>query len=353
MADLMARAYSRPVTFSQGEQVTGKILDITASEVIIDLGAKAEGVLNKKELSEEKIAGLKVGDQLEAYVALPNVDSGQVVLSAYQQIGFLGKKGQEQIKKWQKFITAWRQQTTVSGRVVEANKGGLVIESAGIRGFLPSSQIGFNYLTALGSAGFIGQELRLTVIEVDAINNRLIFSTKDEVTKEIKSKLAKLSSGEIVAGKVMAIAPFGLMVEVGGLGGLVYTQEVSWLEEVDLNALFKIDQEIKMKILTKDENLGILNLSIRQLEQDPFAKLAETYQIDDVVKGTVREVTQGGAVVSLEGGGEGFLPAVKMEAGVNLLPGQTGNFLVDNVDKNKRRINLAPFLTSTAGLIYK
>ena len=354
MEELLA-SMSKPKTFSRGDLAKGTIVALTSGEIIVDLGAKAEGVLNKKDLSPEELEGLKVGDELEAYVVIPEGDSGQIVLSLFKPSAAMGKRAEQQAKRWQKFVTAMQRKSKLTGRVVEANKGGLVVETDGIRGFLPSSHVGLSNIgnSTDGLAGMVDQELQLSVIEVDPASNRLIFSARTQLSDEVKVKLESLQVGQTVSGKIAAIAQFGLIIDLGGIEGVVYAQETSWEPVEDLNSSFEVGQEIEAKVLEKDDQTGKVSLSIRQLSKDPFEKIAEKFEVDDVVKGIVTKVTPTGVSVALEDNVEGFLPASKLELGTNYEIGQQVSVLVDGIDTAKRRVNLAPFLTSTAGLIYK
>lgn len=372
MADLLAQS-SQPVTLHRGEQVEGTVVAINPQEVIFDLGAKAEGVLNKRDFSEGQLKTLKIGDSLPVFVVVTENESGQVVLSLQKHISS-GRRG-EYDKRWQKFFNLMQRKSQVSGQVIEVNKGGLVIELEGVRGFLPGSQVGLEQMSGPdGLSGLIGKQISVNVIEVDPNNNRLIFSARKKVSDEVKKKLSEFKAGAKVIGKVAAIAPFGLLINLGEVEGVVFAQEVAWSsfadsasvatsvkgaaskdkeEGIDLAAKFQIGQEIEAQVLGIDEDLGRVNLSIKRLSADPFEELVKDYQVDDVVSGIVLEVSQNGVVVKLGEGVEGFVPASKIEHGTTYEVNQKVNFLVDSVDKNKRRVNLAPFLTTTKGLIYK
>lgn len=362
MADLMASLDKKHITFSRGEQVTGKIALISDNEIIVDLGTKAEGVLNKRDFLPDQLVGLKIGDTLKAYVLIPENESGQVILSLFRAVQG-GKRAEEAAKKWQKFITAQQRQTTLMGRVIEVNKGGLMVEidpstSLRVRGFVPSSQVSLKSINNF-TGDLIGQELKLKVIEIDPGNNRLVLTAKAELSEDEKSKFTEVQAGDEVKGEVMVVAPFGLFIDVNGLEGIIFTTELSWIPfdptqgKEDIKPEFKVGDKVEAKITGKDENLGRLNLSLRQMQEDPFEKLAENFQVDDVVSGAVKEVTGQGVSVALDDGVEGLVPAAKVDQGNPYTVGQTTNFLVDSIDTKKRRVNLAPFLTSTVGLIYK
>lgn len=354
MADLLAAnaTASKVLTLHRGDQVEGKVISLTQNDIILDLGSKAEGILNKKDLTVDDFAKLKVGDSLQVYINIPENESGQAIATLDKALTQMGKKAEIQLKKWQKFISAQKQHNSLTGTVVEINKGGLVVEVDGMRGFLPASQVSLQSLgEGDGLESLIGKEIAVSVIEIDPRNNRLIFSTRHEVGPETKTKLDKIQIGQDLTGKIAALAPFGLVVRLDGLEGVVFSQEIAW-EEIDVTKKFAAGQEIKAKVVGIDEDLGRVNLSIRQLVQDPLAQKLAELAADDVVKGAVTDISQAGITVKLENGIEGFVPSSKLEGGQYSL-GESASFLVDNVDKNKRKVNLAPFITSTKGLIYR
>lgn len=361
MDQLMSSYDNRRLKFNRGEQVTGEVINITDSEIILDLKAKAEGVLNKKDLSISKLQSLKTGDKLDVFVVSPETESGQIIVSMFkvEPISNRSRGGRKvDMSKWQKFIQAKETGSIYTGEISEINRGGLIVSIDGIRGFIPSSQVSLRSLGNLGTiSDLVGQNLKLSVIEVDPNNNKLVFSSRPKLSDEDKKELSGFEVGAEVKGKIMAVTPFGLFINVNGVEGIVYPQETTWeapLEglEIDLTKNFKVGEEITVKVTGIDENLGRLNLSLRQMEKDPFATEIEKYQVDDVVTGVVTNITQNGIDIKLEGSIPGFLSTEKME-GQKYTMGQKTNFLVDSIDNKNRRINLAPFLTSTVGLIYK
>ena len=198
----------------------------------------------------------------------------------------------------------------------------------------------------------IGQKMNLTVIEVDSNNNKLIFSQRGQVTEEIKLKLNQFKVSQKVKGRIVAVLPFGLVVDVVGVEGLVFISDTSWEKVEDLSREFTVNTEVEVLVIGIDESFGRLNLSIKQLLQDPFSKLAEKYTPDETVKAEVLSVSDEGVVFKLEGV-EAILPVSKMEAGVTYTAGNKITLLIDSVDVKRRKITLAPFITSTEGLIYK
>lgn len=345
----------------RGQEMEGEIVLITDSELILDLGTKSEGVIQKREFPASAIEKLKIGDKVKAFVIFNENENGQVVLSLHQaQPKSGGRHGRE--INWSRFKNAQTQKSKLSGRVTEINKGGLIVEVDGVRGFLPNSQVGFELLSKAGKGmeDLVGQTINITVSEIDQDNNKLIFSQRGQVSAEVKAKLAEFKKDTKEQGKIVAVLPFGLVVNVKGSEGLVFISDVSWEKQEDLTKGFKVGEEIEVLVTGIDEDLGRLNLSIKQLSEDPFGKLTDKYPPDQVVKGKIIGDSESGVAVLLEdpsgelgtSGIEGFLPAAKM-GGTSYEVGQTVSFLVDSVDTQRRKINLAPFVTTTQGLIYK
>lgn len=371
MEELLASQPQKLTIFHRGQEVEGEVVAISPKEIILDLGGKSEGILPARDSKD-----LKVGSILKAYVVLPENENGQVVLSLSPQSKISPSHFRGHGINWTRFESAQRGKSKLQGKVLEVNKGGLIVEVEGARGFLPNSQVGFELLSKSGAMEeLIGENLTVTVIEVDGQNNKLIFSQRGQITKESQEKLKSFKAGQKEKGKIVAILPFGLVVEVngparnasspdnatslragasvaGGTEGLVFISDVSWDRLEDLSKDFKTGEELDVLVLGLDEELGRLNLSIKQLTEDPFVNLVKDYPADEVVKGEVVTVTDAGVAVKIKDNIEGFLPASKIGQ-VTYEAGKEMTFLVDSVDSGRRRINLAPFVISTAGLIYK
>lgn len=361
MEELLASQSKKMTSLHRGQEVEGEIISVSDKEIILDLGTKSEGVISAREIASSGLSDLKVGSKLKAFVYLPENEYGQTMLSLNKQAvvnrleGMGGRFRGGKSLHWAKFINALNQKNKLQGKVLEVNKGGLIVEIEGIRGFLPNSQVGFELLAkaSKGMEDLIGQILTVTVIEVDQNNNKLIFSERGKTSEETLKKLSSFKKDEKSTGKIVAVLPFGLVVNVGGVEGLVFVSDVSWDKNIDLTKSYTTGQEVEVKILGADLELGRLNLSIKALTEDPFAKLAEDFPVDEVVKAEVVSISEAGVVFKLKNNIEGFLPSSKVISSTNYTAGQIINMLVDSVDTQRRRINLAPFITSTEGLIYK
>lgn len=397
MADLLAKSETKNLKLERNQEIQGEIISIGDSEIILDLGSKAEGVLSKKDFSEDAVSALKVGDKISSFVIRTENESGQVVLGLNRPVS-TGKSGGHS-KNWDKFISAKNRSQVMQGKALELNKGGLIVEVEGVRGFLPSSQVTLSQASKIDE--LVGQDMQVTVIEVDPGQNRLIFSQKTTVSEETKKKLSQIKPGEKMKGVVSAILPFGVFVTLenparnalarnashndasgshsdagGNIEGLIHISELSWEKVEDPGTVVKAAQELEGVVASVDLNTGRVNLSLKQATVDPFTEAAKKFQPEDVISGTVTKVSSIGVSLELEparnalpeaaaslqagshsaaggGGVEGLIHTSKMEADMDYPIGKKLTCLVDSIDSQKRRINLVPFVTSTKDLIYK
>lgn len=352
MADLLASLEGKSLTINRGDVVKGKVIASNNTDLVIDLGTKAEGILPKKDLYGE-YENLKIGDNIEAFVAMAESESGQVLLSldrpTNQRAGFRNTP----VRNWGKFISAMNQKKKLHGKVSEINKGGLVVEIEGIRAFLPTSQISFGNVGAIND--IVGSDLAVTVIEVDANNNRLIVSDREEPSVELLDKLSTYEVGQKVSGEVVAVFSFGVIINVDGLEGILFGSDVAWERVENLAEMFKVGASVEALVAGVDQKLGRLLLSVKKMTDDPFTKMMDKYQPDDVVKAKVVEVGDVEISFELTGGVKAVMDkaVAGAKAETTYEVGSEVTVLIDGVDPRQRKITVAPMLTSTSGLIYK
>lgn len=371
MAELLAKQSQEVQTKSlkifRGQEVEGEIIALLPQELVLELGTKSEGILPKKELTKNELESLKVGSRLKVFVLQTENNYGQVVLGMQKPtqrlatgFGKAGQRSQNYSEKknfqWKKFENALKNGEVLKGVGVEANKGGLIVETNGIRGFLPSSQVILSQAADLEK--LIGQEISLMVLEVEPNQNRLIFSQKTNITEELKKELAILKPGDAVDAVVVSALPFGLFVKLenpllSDIEGLVHISEISWEKHENIPPEYIPGMKVSARVVSLDPVTGRVNLSIKQLKEDPFDKIAEKLHPDDIVKGKVSKISPMGVMVDLGAGLAGLIHALKTEGDTQYKIDQEVTCLVDSIDVGKRRINLVPFITTTKGLIYK
>ncbi|HPT08295.1 MAG TPA: S1 RNA-binding domain-containing protein [bacterium] len=282
--------------------VVGKVITASKSEVRLDIGGVFIGVVRGPELyfEAEEFASLKPGDEIEATVIDEENERGELELSFKQA-------GQE--KAWSKLEQALKDKEIVKVKVVEANKGGLLVKYYQIAGFLPVSQLSpENYPRVNGGdkqkileklKSFIGQEIEVNVINLGEESDKIIFSEKDVWNKKQKHIIDKYKVGMIVDGKISAVTNFGVFISFGeGMEGLIHISELAWQRIESPEKLYKVGDIIKAEIVNLDNNK--IFLSAKKIVEDPWKKAVEKYKSGDIVKGQVLKVNPFGLFVKLD-----------------------------------------------------
>lgn len=327
--------------FKKGEMVTGTISSISGKEVLIDFGGKMEGVVGEKEWDQVKdyVAKLKVGEKIQAIVITGESERGQLVVS-------IRKAGSKY--RWQKADELLKTGESINVKGVETNKGGLIVEFEGIRGFVPGSQLAGEHQIDISKV--VGKMISVKVIEVDEKQNRLIFSEKAisgaaDLAEKLKDLKSKIKIGEKYTGKISAIMAYGVFVNLeNDTDGLVHISEVSWQKVENLGEIYKIGDEVEVLVLGISDTDGKLNLSIKKLLPDPWVDLSKKYSAEQQIKGKVTRVSTYGIFVLMEEGLEGLVHISKVPAGQDYEIGQEVTCTVESVDSVAHRISLIPVL---------
>ncbi len=331
--------------FKRGQQVEGTIISATNREVLIDIGGKSEGILAAKEQlsSRDLIATMSPGDKIEATVLVPENEQGQVVLS-------LRKIGGE--KRWEELTAKIGSSEEIDAIVVDSNRGGLILDFSGLRGFLPTSQMSSQERRP---AKLMNKSLKVKVLEADRSSNRLIFSQKSagisgEDLDKKKEVLAKITVGDKFPGEITAVMPFGVFVRVEpvegeSIEGLVHISEMSWEKVEDPNNEQKVGNKVEVVATAVLPEEGKLTLSIKRLKDNPWEEVASRYPKDTKVSGKVTRLTGFGAFVQIDKDVEGLMHISKIPPELNVEVGQEIECTVESIDVVSRRISLAPILT--------
>lgn len=339
MADLLAQTGYALKGLKRGEIVEGVITSVAAGEILIDVGSKTEGIVSDRDfdLISDLLKTLKVGDKVLAYVVNPEDESGRLILS-------LRKAGLDY--KWKVLSEAKEKGEIITIRGLEVNRGGLLVDCQGLRGFVPASQLDITYTAR--PQDLVGQNIQVKILETDQKSNRLIFSQKMALSKEeeakIRQKLAKIKIGETYEGIVSNITPFGFFVSLDGVEGLVHISEIAWEKVSDIKNYFKIGDKVKVLVLETDQKTGRLNLSIKQLISDPYQKLSKLFNQEKSLKGKVVKLTNFGVFLRLEEGIEGLIHVSKIPPGREFQVGEEVECLIETIDAQKRKISLSPLL---------
>jgi small subunit ribosomal protein S1 len=346
MAELLAGSSYEIVVPRRGATVTGRITRKTTKALYVDIDAKTEGIVADKEFeaAQEYIDELEVGQAVDVIIASSENNQGQVLLS-------LRKAASD--ARWEYFEEAFEKEEALEALGVDVNKGGLIVSVNGVRGFVPSSQFGKelvgNYMALKGKT------VRVKVIEVDRDKNRLIFSERhvseaEEIAKK-EEALEAVTINEIYEGVVSGVMHFGLFVTVevpipgstgtGHVEGLVHISEISWEKVTHPKEYHAVGDRLKVRVLGVDDKTGKLNLSIKQLSDDPWKDIDQRYQTGTTVDGVVSRVEPFGVFVNVEPGIDGLVHQSKLEPGQTFQRGEKITVHVESVSPDQKRMSLS------------
>jgi small subunit ribosomal protein S1 len=295
-----------------GEIRQGIIATIRENEILVSVGTKSEGILTGRELeqipSEEREA-FHVGQEIPVYVVAPEDQNGNVVLSYIRA---------REEKDWEVVESMLASGEAHASKIIGYNKGGLIVPIGGLRGFVPASQISLVRRTASGGDSpeqrwgkMVGEEIKVRVIEVDRERRRLILSERlalQETRETLKERLLEeLSEGDIRTGRVTSLADFGAFVNIEGADGLVHLSEISWDRIQHPSEVLKVGQEVKVKVISVDQERKRIGLSIRQLQKDPWLERVEKLKEGMLIEGTITHLTKFGAFARLDEELEGLI----------------------------------------------
>ena len=335
-----------------GEIRKGVIASIGASQILVSVGAKSEGVVAGRELEQltaEERAELKVGQEVNVYVLNPEDQNGNVVLSF--------KRAQEEMS-WENVEKMIADETVIDTKIIGFNKGGLIVAVGNLRGFVTSSQI--SSIRRAQSTGdtpeqrwqkMVGQAISVRIIEVDRERRRLILSERSTSTESRSSMkdrvISELEEGKVYTGKVTSLADFGAFVNVNGADGLVHLSELSWDRLQHPKEMLEVGQEVKVKVINIDRDKKRIGLSMRALQDDPWKSRVEKFSVGQLVEGSITRLTKFGAFARLEGDVEGLIHISELsENRVEhpkevLKEGEVKTLRVIRIDGEQHRIGLS------------
>lgn len=335
MARLLAAHKTSFVSLKKGESVKGKLTKLTPNEILVDLGAKTESLVMEKDKNILRtILGMfKVGDTVEVNVLNPESETGQPIVSLRR---FLGNNAWGELEKLQK------SHEPIEVTISEVGKAGFVVTTSfGISGFLPQSHASVSD----SSENVVGQKIKVSVIEINREDSKVIFSQKIKMTDEDFAKATKqYKIGQKVEVTVSNITAFGLFVTLEGFEGFIHISEVSWDKVDDLASKFTQGQKIETVIIRFDKESKRINLSIKKLTEDPFEATVKQYPVDSKVLARVTKVEDSGVALALDGGIEGFIKKDKIPPMTTYSTDQEIQATVSEHDKRKHRILLTPVL---------
>ncbi|MGC1406325.1 MAG: 30S ribosomal protein S1 [Candidatus Dormiibacterota bacterium] len=329
-------------TLTYGDIVDGTVVRVDPDEVLVDIGAKSEGVISNRELTgraEESVV-LNPGDRIKVYVLQSENEDGNVVLS-------LRRARAEGI--WAKAAEKESSGEGVEAEVREQNKGGLIVNIMGLRGFLPSSQVARTHSGNL--MDLVGQQIMVKILEVNRKRNRLIVSQRaaqdEDRARQREELFERLNVGDVITGRVSGLTSYGAFINLGGADGLIHISELSWDRVSNVSDMLAVGDEVTVKVIKLDPELSRISLSLRQMSDDPWDSIEARFPAGTEIEGTVTKTKKYGAFLQIADGVEGLLHISELswehvERTEDVLRvGDTVNVIVLQADRTRRRISLS------------
>ena len=353
MAELLEKSAS-PINIKRGDVVEGVIVRIDQDEILVDIGLKSEGVLSTRELPASGYGSfneLHINDRVLVYIIQPETQDGHALLS-------LKRANAE--RQWRIAEVQYKDGELLKARVIDYNKGGLIVDVAGIRGFVPISQIlnlkreevasgGENQETAAKLQSMKDKELQLKIIEINRARNRLILSERLAVQewrqRRREELLDELKPGEVRRGVVSNLANFGAFVDLGGADGLVHISQLAWSRVNHPSEVLHVGQEVEVQVLSVDKEKKKIALSIKRAEVDPWTTVEARYTPGQVVTGVITKIAPFGAFARIEDGIEGLIHLSELTPGMDpkqvLHEGVPLQLRILRIDAERRRLGLS------------
>jgi small subunit ribosomal protein S1 len=343
MDDLLAEHDIAPL--KTGDVVEATIATIKKHEIWLDLGPRGVGVVLRREIGNQK---LEEGQTVSASVVDPEMDEGHALLSLRKAV---------KDKGWDELVRISESGETIEVKPYDANRGGLLIELEGIRGFMPVSQLSADHYPRVSGAdkdeilqklnALTNKVLRVRILDASRKDNKLIFSEKEAIKDDMQARFEKLAVGDTVEGNITGVIDFGAFVNVDGIEGLIHISEISWERVEDPRKYVKSGERIKAKVIAIDKDR--LSLSIKQLSEDPWMQDVEQFKKDQTVTGTITRITPFGAFVQLTPAVEALVHVSEITGGEDdavdpekiFKLNETKEFKVLEINKEARKIALS------------
>ncbi|HUT99193.1 MAG TPA: 30S ribosomal protein S1 [bacterium] len=337
MDELMAAYEDTLADLKEGDVVRGVVVSISGDEILVDVGYKSEGPIDRKEFGPD--AQIEVGDEVDVYLEKKEDQDGIIVLS---------KEKADFARTWEKIRTAFEDEEVIEGKVVARIKGGLEVD-IGARGFLPASQVALRPVRDLES--LVGKQLEMRILKINRRRRNIVLSRKvvlQERREKLKEELvSELEEGQIREGEVKNITDFGAFIDLGGIDGLLHITDMSWGRISHPGEMLQIGDKVKILVLNFDRERERVSLGLKQLTPHPWKDAAQKYSEGTIIRGKVVNMTDYGAFIEIEDGIEGLIHISEMSwtqrirhPSQMLTIGELVNAKVLNLDTEKQRISL-------------
>lgn len=327
-----------------GDVVEGTINSVKKHEVWVDLGANGVGVIMRREIAYGQ--KLEEGEKVTTSVVDPEMDEGYALLSM---------KRAAKDRGWDELQNIFDSQEIIDITPYDANRGGLLVEMEGVRGFLPVSQLAAGHYPRVSGADkdeilqklntLVNKPIRVRILDVSRKDNKLIFSEKEAIKDDMQDRFSTLKVGDEVEGIITGVIDFGAFVNVDGIEGLIHISEISWERVDDPREYLKNGQTIKAKIIAIDKDR--LSLSAKQMSEDPWLHEVKNFKKGEMVEGKVTRITPFGAFVQLSSAVEALVHVSEMSDDDGVDPeklfqlNEKKEFKIIDIDTAARKIALS------------
>jgi len=302
----LAKLYEQSFrTIQEGEVTKGTIVAVERGYVVVDIGYKSEGQIDINEFSDaDGVIEAKVGQQVDVFLERAEDDEGTIILS---------KEKAAKIRVWDEISKVYNEDGVISGIIIGRVKGGMSVD-IGVAAFLPGSQVDLRPVRNLDS--LIGQNFQFKILKFNKKRSNIVLSRRAllEKEREVKKRetLKVLEENCVMKGVVKNLTDYGVFVDLGGIDGLLHITDMSWGRVGHPSEMFKIGDEIDVKVLHFDRSRERVSLGLKQLKEDPWAKAAETFPVGTRISGKVVSLADYGAFVEVEEGVEGLIHVSEM-----------------------------------------
>ena len=297
--DDLGKAYTNTlVDISEHQLINGRVVGMNDRDVLIDIGFKSEGIIDRSEFTEESLPS--IGDQVEVYLEYLEDSSGNTILS---------KEKADFMLRWRSLNKAYDNEEIITGKIIRRIKGGMIVDLGTVQAFLPGSQLDVRPITDFDI--YVDKDIDLRIVKLNEARKNIVVSHKlileESLIEQREALFKEIEIGSIMEGRVKNITDFGVFVDLGGIDGLLHITDLSWGRVNHPSEIVELNDEITVKVIEYDAERKRVSLGLKQLTPHPWEEVEIKYPIGTTVKGTVVSLTNYGAFIEIESGVEGLI----------------------------------------------
>tara|TARA_B100000073_G_scaffold253827_1_gene213835 strand:+ start:675 stop:2579 length:1905 start_codon:yes stop_codon:yes gene_type:complete len=295
----LSKAYSSTLgDISEQQLIEGRVVGMNERDVLIDIGFKSEGLVDRNEFSEDSLPS--IGDQVEVYLEYLEDSSGNTILS---------KEKADFMLRWSSLKKAFEEEEIIKGKIIRRIKGGMIVDLGVVQAFLPGSQLDVRPITDFDI--YLDKEIDLRIVKLNEARKNIVVSHKmiieESLVEQREALFEEIEIGSIMEGRVKNITDFGVFVDLGGIDGLLHITDLSWGRVNHPSEMIELNDDISVKVIEYDASRKRVSLGLKQLTPHPWEEVEVKYPIGSIVKGTIVSLTNYGAFIEIEPGVEGLI----------------------------------------------